>query len=867
MFVVQCSQQYAYDHKCFRDLLLLFRARLLDSEWWPNAGRDDQLRLLQCLRLLLRDDELKSTFTEVPQAFDRLAELFVSLANALFHLPVVLTSECVTELASIFKNFATLPRYRRAMFERSVHRTLALLLSSDEFFVLQTVIVALTHMASSTEFPEAMQHLHYMEPIVQLLSDSERALKAQCAELVARLALFESCRTELQVLGATPVIFNLLESDDHELVALGLRILTATVLNRDTLHEIKATNRIVDVVRLLDPTQNPLVVHADVVCLSCSLLCNLVVDRDLSGLVRAHGGIELLGLLLLDRPWGNTELPALEQVFQTMRFLFGLERNRKVFKKIFPVHIFTAFVDVGPYVRDLTHYQPLVQAFQSATGYALSTMRASIDTMRAREAQVTERQVGEYILLDLLGQGAYGSVWEATMPTRDLKWAVKEVPLSAASEINARPDRLQREVEILSHLHHPNVVRFYKSFVERNNLYIVMELVEGVTLEEFIVSYSEKGLPVPEKLAWNVFVQICTALRYLHLEKNITHRDLKPQNIMVDSAHNVKLMDFGLAYQRNQNSMMHSMVGTIQYCCPEIVHNKPYNEKADIWALGCILYQMATSRPPFAGDNPLAVAYNIADARYEPIDPSSRSSLMIDVIKSLLVVDPTERPDILQVSRLIAPVLLSELDSVLEHRNRMHAELEYERQEKVKYEQLAMQAREQYYRLLLPYKESPTAPGPPTRMQTAGRAPPSTPARPKTGHTTISTVTGTVSIPAQRLRAIEDPLVLMLNIVHKIAYIMQLPPNVQRDPNRRFVLRYARELFSSRAGQFSLKAELKKLLSASTELINIDFGSHASESEERPDASPSKRIMLSYAQMLEIIEDVLANHHYYDIAV
>merc|ERR1719181_1458166 len=153
---------------------------------------------------------------------------------------------------------------------------------------------------------------------------------------------------------------------------------------------------------------------------------------------------------------------------------------------------------------------------------------------------------------------------------------------------------------------------YYASFTNHatGTLWIVMEYCSGVSLQNLIISSKEKRLSkLPEEQTWQIFVQLCLALRYLHVEKGIAHRDLTPNNVLVH-AHTlaVKVADFGLARQKGAcaGSMMKSFVGTILYSCPEIVQHQPYTNKTDVWALGCLLYKMATLRDPFQGSNPLS---------------------------------------------------------------------------------------------------------------------------------------------------------------------------------------------------------------------------------------------------------------------
>ena len=122
-------------------------------------------------------------------------------------------------------------------------------------------------------------------------------------------------------------------------------------------------------------------------------------------------------------------------------------------------------------------------------------------------------------------------------------------------------------------LDHPNITRYYTSFANGQNIYIVMELLDGVSLADYILSQSEKKHKVKEEVVWKILTQLCAALRYLHDFKRIVHRDLAPGNILIDADFNIKLADFGLAkrFGTQSVSVMKSFVGTILYSCPEIV--------------------------------------------------------------------------------------------------------------------------------------------------------------------------------------------------------------------------------------------------------------------------------------------------------
>jgi len=153
-------------------------------------------------------------------------------------------------------------------------------------------------------------------------------------------------------------------------------------------------------------------------------------------------------------------------------------------------------------------------------------------------------------------------------------------------------------------------------------------------------------------VVWQVFIQLAAALRYLHVEKRIVHRDLAPGNVLISGDQmNIKLADFGLAkrWGTQSASVMKSFVGTILYSCPEIVQSQPYTEKADIWSLGCILYELMTFSQPFSAGNPLTIANKIVHGEYEPVNETHYSKLLIQTVKACMTADPKQRPNVIDL--------------------------------------------------------------------------------------------------------------------------------------------------------------------------------------------------------------------------
>ena len=213
----------------------------------------------------------------------------------------------------------------------------------------------------------------------------------------------------------------------------------------------------------------------------------------------------------------------------------------------------------------------------------------------------------DYELLAELGKGSFGIVYRVRRKSDGVILVLKQINI-AQLPAPLRSAALN-EVKILSSLDNPYIVKYYDSFIEKNMLNIFMEYCEGGDLSQYMKQFN--GKPLHENKIWKFFIQMCLGLDYIH-QKKILHRDIKSLNIFLTKDENIRIGDLGVAkVLAETTNFAHTMVGTPYYLSPEMAEEKPYNEKSDVWALGCVLYQLCTGRHPFEASNQAALLLKI----------------------------------------------------------------------------------------------------------------------------------------------------------------------------------------------------------------------------------------------------------------
>ncbi|KHN79682.1 Serine/threonine-protein kinase Nek8 [Toxocara canis] len=254
------------------------------------------------------------------------------------------------------------------------------------------------------------------------------------------------------------------------------------------------------------------------------------------------------------------------------------------------------------------------------------------------------------------------------------------------------------EVTLLQRLHHPHIIGYYESFKTENVLSIVMQYAEGGTMDKMIsdqkgvffseqqvlnyftqtenvlsivMQYAEggtmdkmisdqKGVFFSEQQVLNYFTQVAIGLEYMH-SKQILHRDLKTQNILLNKKRTiVKLSDFGISKELSTRSLASTVVGTPNYLSPEICEGRAYNQKSDLWALGCVLYELCELGRAFDGENLPSIVMKITRGKHGPISEHWSAELK-RLIESLLDLNENKRPLLKEILTcpLVLPVCMS----------------------------------------------------------------------------------------------------------------------------------------------------------------------------------------------------------------
>ncbi|KAF5888275.1 serine/threonine-protein kinase Nek2, partial [Clarias magur] len=308
----------------------------------------------------------------------------------------------------------------------------------------------------------------------------------------------------------------------------------------------------------------------------------------------------------------------------------------------------------------------------------------------------------DYEVISTIGSGSYGKCQKIRRKSDGKILVWKELDYGTMAEVEKQ--MLVSEVNLLRELRHPNIVRYYDRIIDRANatLYIVMEFCEGGDLATLITKCIKEKRYLEEEFVLRVMAQLSLALKECHSRNDggstVLHRDLKPANIFLDAKRNVKLGDFGLArILKHDTSFAKTFVGTPYYMSPEQMNRMSYNEKSDIWSLGCLLYELCALIPPFTAYNQEELAEKINEGRFRRI-PYRYSDELNTLLCRMLHLKDFLRPSVESIlqSSLISAYVAQEQKKAQARQQRGSCDLEQPKLEELKLKEQALRQREQH---------------------------------------------------------------------------------------------------------------------------------------------------------------------------
>ena len=254
--------------------------------------------------------------------------------------------------------------------------------------------------------------------------------------------------------------------------------------------------------------------------------------------------------------------------------------------------------------------------------------------------------MNDFQIISKLGEGAYSTVFKVKRIIDNKIYALKKVKLLNLSE--KEKENSLNEVRILASVKSNFVVSYKEAFFDEkdNTLCIIMEFADRGDLYQKIVQHKKSAILLEESDIWRIFIQLVKGLKSLH-DLKILHRDMKSANVFLFSNGSAKLGDLNVS-KVAKRGLGYTQTGTPYYASPEVWKDKPYDNKSDVWSLGCVLYEMITLRPPFRAQNMEGLYNKVCKGQFSRI-PDKFSDDLFKVVQFLLQVNPISRPSCEQI--------------------------------------------------------------------------------------------------------------------------------------------------------------------------------------------------------------------------
>jgi len=269
--------------------------------------------------------------------------------------------------------------------------------------------------------------------------------------------------------------------------------------------------------------------------------------------------------------------------------------------------------------------------------------------------EIPGKEIGDFDCMRKLARGAFGTILKVRSRLDQRVYVLKQIQVKGLG-VNKQKSALQ-EVLILRRLSHPCITKYITAFLDHSSLYIVMEYMEGGDCHQLVQKLRKRQRILKEDTVWCYFKQVCSGLAYLH-ERRFLHRDIKAMNILLSAMNDAKIADLGISCSQSKDRDFRGQAGTPLFLAPEVVKSAGYDSKADMWCLGCFIYNMAALKPPF---NPPKNSYNRSETLRDLIlfhDPAKipkfYSNGLWHAVQYLLNKKPSARPSAQELLRKIS---------------------------------------------------------------------------------------------------------------------------------------------------------------------------------------------------------------------
>lgn len=487
----------------------LVRYRLMVREYIDAVPPQGVLRVLQCVRLFLRGPSFVAELIATDGAVKTLGQQYRQYASAYCEGlrethggHDTFQAEILSEVASIFKKLASVSGAcpLQLLVDCDVHRSALSLISTRDAPILASVLTTLSVICSRVEECAALVVCPYsVYHVLLIMCEYDAPFNHLAGKLLQTICRTKEGKKELQRLGSVSMLMSLIRRpSDEAVLESSLRILGCILSDSLAINEFRDRGGVPILLALLIPrstarTTNDLRFRQPAVtCLICSALTKIASDDVGSKQIQNFNGIYLLVKLLIDTHAlpidDRSSRPIFEIIvhaLRALRFLFSMISNRKTFQHLFPPDIFGAFIDIGHYMQDIRLYRPLAHEWLGLPASVLKFTSSSLEEInhgRGGNDLKPWRVVHGYAVDELLGTGAFASVYRVHKENDRLNtdFAMKELYVDRSffehslEQVTASVGQVAMEIEILSKLEHPNIVKYYESFMENDRLYIIM---------------------------------------------------------------------------------------------------------------------------------------------------------------------------------------------------------------------------------------------------------------------------------------------------------------------------------------------------------------------------------------------------------